>query len=223
MEGLFNTFKREPEKKVQKVHTGARANMNGAAFSREEWGKSFEGYVKDQKKQLVENLRINKNNRMNPNQSKGIHSGVVNMIEDEAFSYNIKSAKNVYALDLEKYYKAAPVKDRDGFVTIMCYDDCKFEGAYLFLGALKAMANIINNNSFEKVSSLPMYPEFNWDIENCMNIQGKRFINGCLHAKKRETMSTHHDYTFLFGCNDIGQRYIMFRIFTRVPNEKYYA
>jgi len=177
MDSLFNNFRRGPEKKVKKVHTGDGANMTGADFSREEWGKSFESYVKDQKKQLIDSLRIQNGSILNPNQLKGMHSGVINMIEDEAYPYGIKGAKSVGALDLEKYYKVAPVKDRDGFVTIMCYEDTKFEGAYLFLGALKAMANIINNSSFEKVSSLPMYPEFDWSIGNCGNIQGKRFIN----------------------------------------------
>ena len=194
-------------------------------FNREEWAKSFEKQAKEQRKVLIENLRIPHQAEIkNPNTLNIMNNGILNAIEDEAYSLDM-SVKNIVALDLEKYYKVAPVKDRDGFVTIMCYEDCKFEGAYLFLGAMKAMANIVKNNKFIKTNMVTgLYGEYNWQIESCMNIANKqRYINGCLHAKKTETMSTHHDYTFLFGCNAMGQRYIQYRILSRVPNEKIYA
>lgn len=187
-------------------------------FSREDWTKNIEKQAKEQRKVLIENLRIPRQAEIkNPNTLSTMNTGILNAIEDEIYGWG-KSVKNIVALDLEKYYNDYPVKAGDGFVTIMGYED------ELFVRALKAMANIIKNNNYIKTNFVTGASNCSWEIANCMNIANKqRYKSGCLHAKKTETMSTHHDYTFLFGCNEMGQRYIQFRILRRITNDKIYV
>lgn len=168
---------------------------------------------KQRREQVIERSRVTRECKVN---RLRIAETLKNTLNDAAYNYGLVDSK-ITALDLERYYRDnIDQKDRDGFITIMSYEEQDY------LRAMKTMVNALKSKTLLVRVYTNEFNTYHWNVEPCENFKGMKFADGVIHVKRQITETTHHDYLILFGKNNRGQRYISYRIIKRVPNTKVY-